>query len=445
MDTTEKEKFAEATKKGFDDYLAGKEFTLEELSKFCTESLLIEHEKDPKKQQYFKAFLESEGIFSQIKKRTKDEQEARQYLKSLYRQLPNAHVKKWPDFTDSVITYDETKNYTCKIFNRQFIVGSISYIGARPGRGKTTMLVNIALDALWQNKPVVFVTAEETTKQIISRFILAEACKEHEADKRVTGDDFKPRTALFHYIKNKAEALPDIPVENDDLFKNSCALIEEAITSRKLVIFEAYGATWGELTDFLCNREAGGIILIDYIQHLKCPEALVTQTRQIQIQDISNQLANIAGLHNLIMISGAQFNRAAKGNGSATPDMLKADSFDETSFREAGDIEQDGHILIGIGKDPEENTLFYSCMKDREHSPDNGKCWKLKKNLAYSFLQSEKDDTGNLIQFKTDNNARRSKRNATKTTGKTIRARQAILTKGGFNTKTYTETPPEWI
>ena len=40
-------------------------------------------------------------------------------------------------------------------------------------------------------------------------------------------------------------------------------------------------------------------------------------------------------------------------------------------------------------------------MKYREASPDNGKCWKLKKNMAYSFLQGDKDDQGNKIEYHT--------------------------------------------
>lgn len=394
--------FISSYQEQFKNYLAEHQqvFSFYELQEFSKNVIYIDYAHDPKDQANIKAFLKT--YESQIATEYNgDKAQAKEALKKLFRRFPNTHVKPWDSYIDSVVNFDDSKDYKSGIFERRFPTGTISYIGARPGRGKTTILVNIALDALNQGKPVIFVTAEETTKQILTRFILADTCTKHETDGRTVYESFKPRPFLYNYLKDASKTLPGIEINNGDFYGDSVEAIKSYIDSKKLTIFEAYGATWDELTDFLNTQEAGSVILIDYIQHLKSPERLITQTRQIQIQGISHQLADLAGLYGLILICGAQFNREAKGNGQGKPDLLKADSFDETSFREAGDIEQDGHILIGIGKDPKAEVLFYSCMKDREASPDNGKCWKLKKNMAYSFLQGDKDDQGNKIEYHT--------------------------------------------
>lgn len=392
--------FISSYQEQFKNYLAEHQqaFSFYELQEFSKNVIYIDYAHDPKDQANIKAFLKT--YESQIATEYNgDKAQAKEALKKLYRRFPNTHVKPWNSYIDSVVNFDDSKDYKSTIFERRFPTGTISYIGARPGRGKTTILVNIALDALNQGKPVIFVTAEETTKQILTRFILSKTYSNHPTDPKTVYESFKPRTALYNYIKDNARSLPNMPVDNRDFFGDACDTIGEYINNKKLTIFEAYGATWQEMKNFIADQEAGSVILIDYIQHLKTPENFTTQTRQIQIQEVSHQLADLAGLHGLILICGAQFNREAKGNGSGSPDPLKADTFDETSFREAGDIEQDGHILIGIGKDPQSDILFYSCMKDREASPDNGKCWKLKKNMPYSFLQGDKDDNGNKLEY----------------------------------------------
>lgn len=399
--TKTQEEFIKTMQEAFNSYLAehnGGAFSFYALQEFSKNELYIDYATKPQEQSQIKALLNT--YESQIATEYNgDKGQAVEALKKLYRRFPNTHVKPWDSYIDSVVNFDDSKDYKSTIFERRFPTGTISYIGARPGRGKTTILVNIALDALTQGKPVIFVTAEETTKQILTRFILSKTYSNHPTDPKTVYESFKPRTALFNYIKDNARNLPQMPVDNRDFFGDACDTIGEYINNKKLTIFEAYGATWQEMKDFISDQEAGSVILIDYIQHLKTPELFATQTRQIQIQEVSHQLADLAGLHGLILICGAQFNRDAKGNGQGKPDLLKADSFDETSFREAGDIEQDGHILIGIGKNPGTEELFYSCMKDREASPDNGKCWKLKKNMAYSFLQGDKDDQGNKIEY----------------------------------------------
>ena len=330
----------------------------------------------------------------------KEYPEQKAALSAVYRALPNPHIKTWNDFARSIISFDDSKDYKSGIFGRRFPMGTISYIGARPARGKTTMLVNIALDAIQQGKNAIYITAEETTKQLLTRFILCTAYERNiknnladETTKHSMLYEKNTRTAFYTYMKSKAGTLQGIEATNSKQYEQATETIQSYVQSGKLTIFEAYGATYSDLIEYISMQESGSVVLIDYIQHLKAPDFLVTQTRQIQIQEVSHKLADIAGQCGLIMISGAQFTRPSADTKKDIT-QKKADTFDESSFREAGDIEQDGHILIGLGKDPETESLYYSCMKDREATPDNGNLWKLEKELAYSYMRAELDEKG---------------------------------------------------
>lgn len=397
----EQAEFINTQKRAFADYLGGGDFSPARLIEFCNNVLYIKHAKT-QEQKLIKDFVKS--FHDDLEKINKGQAEAT--FKAIFKNFPNPHIKSWGAYIDSVINFDDSMDYKSRIFERRFPTGTISYIGARPGRGKTTMLVNIALDAMNQGKPVILATSEETTKQLITRLILADTCARNVGNLKLVDTNFKPRTELYKYFKGASKVLEGFEIPNGDFFGKSIDYIKTKIESGALKIFEAYGASWEELTNFLSNQEAGSVILIDYIQHLKSPERLTTQTRQIQVQEISHTLADLAGLNGLILICGAQFNRPK----DEKTDMKKADTFTENSFREAGDIEQDGHILLGIGKNPATEELFYSCMKDREATPDNGKCWRLKKNLAFSFLQGEKDENNNKVEYKAPQKEKREKR-----------------------------------
>jgi len=327
-----------------------------------------------------------------------------QYLqdKANYMQLINEtgayKTATWNDFETSIINFNENKAFNSKLFGRRFPEGTISYIGARPGRGKTTMLINIAMDALQQDKQVVFITAEETTKQIIMRFCLRQA---YDGKTKME----KPRTEFIKYIKDKANKKK---TPYTDFFDIGTQKVKNLMLNNQLIITPTHGQSFAELNEYISLHD-NALILIDYIQHLKTDDRYATASRQVQLQTISQTLANTAAANDLIMIAGAQFGRNVKTGGSEKPDASKADTFDETSYREAGDIEQDGHILIGIGKDPANKEYFYSCMKDREAAPDNGRLFLMETDFPFSFMQPLKNGQGEPLEYKNDKAAAANK------------------------------------
>jgi len=73
---------------------------------------------------------------------------------------------------------------------------------------------------------------------------------------------------------------------------------------------------------------------------------------------------NVAAATDAVVIAGAQFTRPTKEQKSANKER---DVFDDASFRESGDLEQDAHCAIGLGwfNDNKENR-FFEVLKVRD-------------------------------------------------------------------------------
>jgi hypothetical protein len=97
-----------------------------------------------------------------------------------------------------------------------------------------------------------------------------------------------------------------------------------------------------------------------------------------RIQTISYDVVNAGAAANAVIIVGAQFNRTGGSDGLG-------DMFDDKSFREAGDIEQDAHNAIGIGWKTDKQGRFYKVLKTREDKKQ-GEIYTLDFAGAYSFM-----------------------------------------------------------
>ncbi|MCQ2387836.1 MAG: hypothetical protein MJ066_05285, partial [Clostridia bacterium] len=94
--------------------------------------------------------------------------------------LCNKYIVRNTDFfLHNIINENENDNYKCTIFppagnkTLNFPCGTLSYLGARTSRGKTTAMISIIVDALHQNKGVAIITNEESTDEIQLRLITA--------------------------------------------------------------------------------------------------------------------------------------------------------------------------------------------------------------------------------------------------------------------------------
>ena len=79
-----------------------------------------------------------------------------------------------------------------------------------------------------------------------------------------------------------------------------------------------------------------GAIFIDYIQKIKYRGK--SSTRQIELQKISETILETAKFNSVPIILGAQL-----GRGNTKAEVLRLDN-----LREAGDIENDAKLVLGI-------------------------------------------------------------------------------------------------
>jgi len=201
---------------------------------------------------------------------------------------------------------------------------AITIIGARPSHGKTTLLMNLALNmtGLYPDKSFFFFSYEESRKQVGVKLL------------NILTGEILDRTqnvrALEDYLRAKGPARVAIEAGK--------AKFTELTESKRLwIIDEPFFVD--ELTDTLGQlkeRYSIGAVFIDYIQKIKIKGRY--STRQVELQKISERILETAKGLSIPIILGAQLGR----------DPQHSDKVRLDNLREAGDIEQDANLVLGL-------------------------------------------------------------------------------------------------
>jgi len=257
----------------------------------------------------------------------------------------------WTEYFNNCVIYDLSKDFSPSMLaGLRFPNGTLSYIGARPGGGKSTMLVNIAREALEAGRKVFLVNMEMINKTIITNFALsliyASATPEQRKDLKSIEN---PQSRYYSLFKREHDSR-----ETFDNLRHKATEKIESLLNTSLFIFNGAG---GNLDAILMDIESkvseGDIVLIDYIQRM--PSKDRNDQRYIQIKNTSNALLTLAMKKNVVIISGAQFGRSKETGKEA--------AFDD--FRESGDIEQDAHNALAI-ETINEKSRYVHVLKQRE-------------------------------------------------------------------------------
>jgi hypothetical protein len=275
------------------------------------------------------------------------------------------------------LNYDSSKDLCLDLFDGlSFPNGTLSYIGARTGRGKTTTLVNIAREALALTEPrkIVFISLEMSFRQILSKLIASTA---YASDRKL----HYPAREMYNVFKG-------INVENEQSqdYKSFCESVISAkekirkiMEEERFFFIDGRGLSEKKIINFITAYGQEAVVLVDYVQRIPAREERGSDTyRRLQI--ISSDLQNVAAKTNAVIISAAQLNRMSgkEENGD--------DKFDDTSFRESGDIEQDAHNAIAIGWKVNKQDRFYEILKTREDARQ-GKKANIEFVGEYSYMK----------------------------------------------------------
>jgi replicative DNA helicase len=190
--------------------------------------------------------------------------------------------------------------------------GELLIIAARPSMGKTAFGLNIAEHiTIDQQKPVLFFSCEMSKQQIVQRLLCARAkVDSHRLRKGMLTDEERGRLFVA------CDLLQNAPLYIDDT--PGMSIMEMRAKARLLMV-----------------REKISAVFVDYLQLLSSPGS---ESRQVEVSNISRGLKAIARELNIPVISLAQLNRGVEGRESHKPRM--------SDLRESGSIEQEADVVI---------------------------------------------------------------------------------------------------
>jgi DNA primase len=222
--------------------------------------------------------------------------------------------------------------------------GAISVFCAPTSHGKTTLLINTALNIAQSNigKEVHLFSYEEDRDSILINALNTYLDTQLSNNNRTT-------------LRNNFIGGNSRTIEGKDTF------FTELIDSKKLNIhYTNYNShTLIEAIRYLHKHGNPGVILIDYIQLLNLPEGKYkTYSRQEEMKQICTALKDLAVETGLPIILGAQFNREVTN-------QLKIHA---TKIGEAGDIERIANLIVGFW-----NNRFKPLATDGELNEINNK------------------------------------------------------------------------
>lgn len=211
--------------------------------------------------------------------------------------------------------------------------GAISVFTAPTSHGKTTFLINLALNVATASpdKETYLFSYEEDGDSILINTLNTYLDEEISSNNRRTLKSYFT-TGSTEYIKSQSK---DYFTSTKDMF------FRELIETRRLNIhYSSYNSdTLIEAIRYLHKHAKPGAIFIDYIQLLNLPEGKYkTYSRQEEIKEICIALKDVAVETGLPIILGAQFNR----------EVVNQLRIHATKIGEAGDIERIANLIVGF-------------------------------------------------------------------------------------------------
>ncbi len=211
--------------------------------------------------------------------------------------------------------------------------GAISIFTAPTSHGKTTFLINLALNIATASpdKETYLFSYEEDGDSILINTLNTYLDEEISSNNRRTIRSYFT-TGSTEYIKSQSR---------DYFINKKNEFFRELIDTKRLNIhYTSYNSdTLIEAIRYLHKHAKPGAILIDYIQLLNLPEGKYkTYSRQEEIKEICIALKDVAVETGLPIILGAQFNR----------EVVNQLRIHATKIGEAGDIERIANLIVGF-------------------------------------------------------------------------------------------------
>lgn len=196
--------------------------------------------------------------------------------------------------------------------------GELILIAARPGMGKTSIVLNIAMNvAKKSGKTVAVFSLEMSREQLVSRLLAGEGLvpSQNLLTGQLNSDEWKRIAAAAQVLSATDMRIDDNPMLSVSDMNAQCRRISNL-----------------------------GLVVIDYLQLMQSAggdsRKYAGENRQQVVSDISRMLKIMAKELNVPVICLSQLSRASEGRPNKRP-ML-------SDLRESGAIEQDADVVIGL-------------------------------------------------------------------------------------------------
>ena len=240
-------------------------------------------------------------------------------------------------------------------------------LAARPGMGKTSMALNVALSAARESgKTVAIFSLEMSKEQLVTRLIASEGLVENQ--RLITGN---LRESDWQRIAEAASALSCMDIRIDDN-----PLLTVADMNAK------------------CRRlENLGLVVIDYLQLMTSAggKGYSGENRQQAVSDISRMLKIMATELQVPVLCLSQLSRANEKREDKRP-ML-------SYLRESGAIEQDADIVMFLYRDDyynadteKRNVAECIVAKNRHGEPGKVELRWMPEYTAFGTLETRYDE-----------------------------------------------------
>lgn len=204
-------------------------------------------------------------------------------------------------------------------------------IGARPGMGKTSLVLKTMLENIKRDIPVGFISCEMSTQQLMTRMV---ACNSHFHLNQLFRNGFEKRQYFTQFAELK-HTMADYPGYFDD---------------HSIDVYDVVSKVR------LWHRKHGiRMVIIDYLQLMSCKSLGKNTIREQEIATITRTLKRLAKELKIPIILLSQLGRDVETRGDKRPQLK--------DLRESGAIEQDADVVAFIyrpsyyGIEPDEEML----------------------------------------------------------------------------------------
>jgi replicative DNA helicase len=190
--------------------------------------------------------------------------------------------------------------------------GQLWIVAARPGAGKTAMLLNLVENLVKESHPTSIFSAEMYAEELAVRSLSGQS--KVDSLRLARGDISKTE---FPRLQNAIGKCSSWPLWIDD--RADMRLIDIQVGARKLV------------------KERGvKVVYVDYLQLIKEPDG--SRTREDAVRRLSDGMKQLAKELGITVVALAQLNRSNEKRESKRPQM--------SDLRDSGSIEQDANVIL---------------------------------------------------------------------------------------------------